>query len=126
MKLEPVRDEILGVALLHRKQDGMIVVPHITKNVTRCYLIEEVGPEAAPGGYIRGDIVIARKVYDVVLHGGAFHRVTFQVADIIYRVRGVTIDEFTTLDNKPVLDQLKDTPELVGAVLAIDKNGRAA
>lgn len=126
MKLEPVRDEILGVALLHSRQEGSILLPHITKNVTRCYLIEEVGPEAEAANYKRGDIVIARKVYDILLYGGSFHRVTFQLTDIIYRVRSAGIEEFTTLDNKPVIESLNGSPELVGAVLAVGKNERAA
>lgn len=126
MKLEPVRDWILGFAMLHRKQDGMIILPSSKKGVTRCYLIESVGPEAETAGYKRGDIVVAFKVYDQIFYGGAFHRVTFQLGDIIQRVHDVSLDEFTDIDGKPIADSLTGVPELVDAALAIGKGERAA
>lgn len=99
MKLEPVENWITGIAMVHKKPSP-IVAPNPSANTTRCYLIESVGPKAAEAGYARGDVVVAKSVYDLLFYGGAYHRVTFLTDEVIQRVREAPLDEFLLLDGE--------------------------
>lgn len=116
MKLHPVRDWINGVAMLHKKQDGMIELPHSPKGVTRFYLIEAVSEAAAAAGYAPGEIIIAKQCWDIVLYGGAKHIVKVPHTEVLDKISDVTLEEFTTLDGKPVLGSLD--PDIVEATRA--------
>ena len=114
MKLEPIRDWVLGFAMVHRDADRKIELPN-AKGVTRCYLIETVGAEAAAAGYAPGDIVVALKVYDQFFYGGSYHRVTFQIGEVIQRVHDVSLEEFNSVSNQPILS-IAGVTELVARV----------
>jgi len=92
VKLEPVNDWVIGRALVP-KPTSELVLDH-AKGVTRCFLLDEVGPAAEAAGYKPGDIVVAQKVYDMTFKR---HCVTFKIDEAICRVRGVSLDEFVDL-----------------------------
>ncbi len=99
MRLEPVEAWITGIAMLHQKPSP-IINPDAAKGTSRCFLIEAVGPKAAEAGYSRGDIVVAKSVFDLLFYGGAYHRVTFVKDEVIQRVREAPLSEFVLLDGK--------------------------
>ena len=105
MRLEPVEDWITGIAMLHQKSSP-IINPDAAKGTSRCFLIEAVGPKAAEAGYSRGDIVVAKSVFDLLFYGGAYHRVTFVKDEVIQRVREAPLSEFVLLDGKTSADSI--------------------
>ncbi len=106
MRLEPVNSWIVGHAIVS-KMLGTIITPNAgAKGNTRCYLIESVSKEATDAGYNVGDIVVCKAVYDEFFRGGAIHRVTFLVSEVIHRVHDVTLDDFTLLDGNPLSTRL--------------------
>jgi hypothetical protein len=112
MRLESIGSEITGIAMLHRRPDATIILTDPATRVTRLFLIEEAGPGAVALGFNVGDIVLPKKVNDILLYGGLYHRATFPAEEIIKRVRDVTLDEFTDLEGKPILKSIK-APALV-------------
>ena len=104
MKLAPTTRWIIAKAALIPSR-SIIARPDATSNVTRCYLIEEVGPLAAEAGYRVGEIVIARAVHDMSLRGGEYRRVMFVAEEVIIRVSGVSAEELIGLDGRPLLAQ---------------------
>lgn len=103
MTLEPVNEWVIGRAIVH-KRPGNIILGH-KKGTTRCYLLEEVSPEARAAGYGPGDIVVAKSVYDMFFHDGTDHHVTFIYREAICHVRNAQLSEFVGLDDKPVAQQ---------------------
>jgi len=114
VRLEPVEDWITGIAILHQKPSP-IVKPDVTKDTSRCFLIEAVGPKAAEAGYHRGDIVVAKSVFDLLFYGGAYHRVTFVKGEVIQRVRDAPLNEFVLLDGTTTADKMDIKAEEVAA-----------
>ena len=106
MRLEPPRDWINAIAMLHRKPSP-ILAPDPAKGTTRCFLIEAVGPEAAEDGYCVGDIVVAKSVFDLFFYGGTYHRVTFVKDEVIQRVHDVSLNEFVLLDGTTTADTIE-------------------
>ncbi|KKM61808.1 hypothetical protein LCGC14_1528060 [marine sediment metagenome] len=96
MRLEPVEDWITGIAMLHQKSSP-IINPDAAKGTSRCFLIEAVGPKAAEAGYSRGDIVVAKSVFDLLFYGGAYHRVTFVKDSMEKRLRTVSTSRVARL-----------------------------
>lgn len=111
MRLEPPRDWINGIAMLHQKPSP-IIAPDPAKGTTRCFLIEALGPKAIEAGYKVGDIVVALKVYDLLFYGGAYHRATFQVEEVFNHVHDVTLDEFVLLDGTTTADSIEIADEV--------------
>lgn len=103
MKLEPVKDWVIGrIAII--KRQGTIVDPNATSGITRCFLLEEVSPKAAEAGYAPGDIVVALRVYDMTISRDRLpKRVVFSIEEIICRVRDVSLSEFVGIDEKPLV-----------------------
>jgi hypothetical protein len=98
MRIEGAGNWIVGFALLP-KPESAIISPDPKKGVTRHYLLETVGPEAAAAGYKAGDIVVAERVYDTFpMHQ---HRVSITCDKIMYWVRDVPLSAFTDLQGKP-------------------------
>ena len=106
MKLEPVRDWITGIAILHQKPSP-IINPDVAKGTSRCFWIESVGPKAAEAGYKPGDIVVAKSVFDLLFYGGAYHRVTFVEEEVIQRVLDAPLSEFVLLDGTTTADTIE-------------------
>ena len=106
MNLEPVAGWVIAHALITKIQ-GSIVVPNAAKGVTRCYLLEEVSAEAKAAGFNRGDLVVAKSVFDMFFKAGAYHRVTFSKDEIICRVHGAALSEFVDVGGKDLSDELK-------------------
>lgn len=100
MRLEPLRDWLVGFALV-TKMPGKVQAYDPSKGVTRCYLIENVGPEAEAAGHKPGDIVVAKHAFDEFFMGGTYHRVTFSVNEIIQRVHDVSLDDFLDVHGNP-------------------------
>lgn len=105
MRLEPVRDWINAIAMVHRKP-GLIVMPDAAAKTTRCFLIEAVGPKAAEAGFCVGDLVVAKAVYDLFFYGGAYHRVKFLVEEVTEYVREARLEEFVLLDGQTTADTI--------------------
>lgn len=101
MKLEPVAGWIVARVCI-TKMPGTIIAPDVAKRVTRCYLIEESSAEAQAAGYVRGDLVVAKAVFDMFFKGGTYHRVTFSKDEIISRVHDAALSEFTDVHGKDV------------------------
>lgn len=106
MKLEPVVGWVTAHALITKVQ-GSIVLPNASKGITRCYLLEEVSTEAEAAGYKRGDLVVAKAVYDMFFKAGAYHRVTFSKDEIICRVHGVPLSEFVDVSGKELSEEVR-------------------
>lgn len=102
MRLDPEANWIIGRAMVF-KREGSIIDPTEGHGVTRCYLIEAVGSGA--NTYAPGDIVIAHKIFDVILKGGHANRVVFQATEVICRVRGAALDQFVDLQGNPIEEQ---------------------
>lgn len=115
MKFEPVNKWIIGHALVPKVSSTIVLPGMNNKGVTRCYLITESSKEAAEAGYKPGDLVIAKHVWDITLKG---HRVTFTPDEIICRVKDCTLDEFTDLQSKPVVESLPEAAERFNAAVA--------
>lgn len=114
MRLEPVEDWITGIAILHQKPSP-IINPDVAKDTSRCFLIESVGPKAAEAGYARGDIVVAKSVFDLKFYGGVYHRVTFVKDEVIQRVREAPLNEFVLLDGTTTADKIEEFKEEAAA-----------
>jgi len=99
MRLEPVAGWVIAHAAIIKMQSA-IVLPNAAKGITRCYLLESVSAEAEAAGYKRGDMVVCKAVYDMFFKGGTFHRVTFSMEEIICRVHGAPLSEFTDVNGK--------------------------
>lgn len=112
MRLEPVKDWIVGFALV-TKMPGKVQAYDPSKGVTRCYLIELAGPEAEAAGYKPGDIVVAKHAFDEFFMGGTYHRVTFPVEQIIQRVHDISLEDFLDIHGNPF-----QRPESIGAAPA--------
>lgn len=97
MRLEPRKNWINARAIV-RKQSELVIDP--TKGITRCFLIEAVGPDVKD--YLPGDIVVAIKVYDMFMHTGA-HQVTFPADEVIQQVVDFDLSQFVGVDGKPVV-----------------------
>lgn len=98
MKLEPLKNWVIGRVAIAKLPNGSIVLPGAPKGITRCYLLDAVSPEAAKAGFAPGDLVIALKVYDLMLLGP--HRVTFPIDEAIVRVSGAPLSAFVGVDGK--------------------------
>ena len=104
MKLQPVGSHIIGRSMIHKKPNSVIVPPDIANGSSRCFLIDAVGPGAAAAGYSPGQIVVAQKVWNVLLYGGSYQRAAFEHTDIMYIVTEAPLDEFTDLKGAPILE----------------------
>lgn len=102
MRLDPEANWIIGRAMVFRRE-GSIIDPTERHGVTRCYLIECVGSGA--NGYAPGEIVVAHKIFDMILKGGHADRVVFQSTEVICRVRDVALDQFVDLQGNPIEEQ---------------------
>lgn len=117
MKFEAVGHWIIAIPMLHAEsRDSGIILPSIAKDTSRCYLIETVSEKAHEQGYSPGDIVVAKGGHDLKFYGGVFIRTVIDLQEnrdnnIIMRVRDVRLNEFTTVDGKPIL-------EIIGSDLA--------
>lgn len=100
MILEPIRNWVVGRVAIAKPSQSVIGLPGLPKGVTRCYLIDAVGPEAAKDGFAPGDLVVATKVGDLMFLGQ--HRVTFPIDDVIIRVKNAPLSEFVGIDGKPI------------------------
>jgi hypothetical protein len=100
MKLEPLKNWVIGRVAIAKLPNSSIVLPGAPRGITRCYLLDAVSPEAAKAGFAPGDLVIALKVYDLVLLGP--HRVTFPIDEAIVRVGGAPLSAFVGVDGKPI------------------------
>lgn len=115
MRLEPVRDWITAISILHQKPSP-IINPDVSKDTSRCFLIESVGPKAAEAGYKVGDIVVAKSVFDLKFYGGAYLRVTFVKDEVIQRVREAPLNEFVLLsDVRTTADKIEINTDEVAA-----------
>jgi hypothetical protein len=104
MKLEPLKNWVIGrVAIAKPEAMTRIQLPNAPKGVTRCYLIDAVGSEAAAAGFAPGDMVVAKSVFDLLLLGP--HRVTFPVDEAIIKVAHFSLDEFVGIDGKPLKEK---------------------
>jgi len=118
MKLEPVGLLMTGFAMLHKKPGPESVIIDLqdpAKNTSRCFLVEGAGPEARAAGYAPGDILVLKSVRDVVFYGGDYHRALFAVDEVVMRVHGTTLDEYTDLKGVPIVNSL---PEELGGIAA--------
>lgn len=104
MKLAPATRWIVAKAAIIPPKSA-IVRPDETRNITRCYLIEEVGPLAAEAGYRVGDLVVARAVHDMFLQGGEYRRVMFIAEEVILKIFDVSVKDLIGLDGRPLLAQ---------------------
>lgn len=115
MRLESIGSEITGIAMLHRRPETTIILSDPSVKVTRLFLIEEAGPKAIELGFLPGDIVLPKRVNDIVLYGGIYHRASFASEEIIKRVLEAPLSEFDTLQGKPMLSVI---PESLIAIAA--------
>ena len=102
MKLEPLKNWVIGRIAITNTSGGTIVLADVTKNVTKFALLEAVSEEAAKLGYKPGDLVMARTMHNIFLKGGTYHRVTFPIDEAVCRVRDVSLSEFVGSDGKPL------------------------
>jgi len=105
VRLEPVNKWIIAHAAIVKKS-SVIIVPDASKGVSRCYLVESVSESAAALGYVPGDFLVAKSVYDMLFKGGACHRVVLLTDEVICRVRDVAIADFTSINGKPFEEYL--------------------
>jgi hypothetical protein len=97
VRIVPKKNWVITKAVVV-KPDSIFVID-AAKDVTRCYLIEILSPEAEAAGYKKGDMVIAQKVYDMMLKK---RYVSFPIDEIIFRVEDWSLDDFVGLDGKPL------------------------
>jgi len=112
MKFEAVGHWMIAIPMLHAaSRESGIILPSTGKKTTRCYLIQEVSEKAREQGYSPGEIVVAKGGNDLLFYGGVFVRTVIDLLEnngnnIILRVKGVSLEEFTDIDGKPILETL--------------------
>jgi len=101
MRFEPMGKQVFGRLLITRVSEH-IVASDPTKGVSKFVLLEEVGADAATAGYKIGDLVLPRRVDNVYLKGGSFHRVVLSIDDIVCRVHEIPLSEFVDINGKAI------------------------
>ena len=103
MKLDPVNKHVIGrIAITKRAPTAIHLAEDINKGVSKFVLLEELSPEAIAAGYIPGNMVLPTSIKNIFLKGGAYHRATFSIDEIICKLEGVSIDDFIGPDGKPI------------------------
>lgn len=101
MRIEGAGNWLVGFALLPKP--GVIIVPS-TKGITRIYLLESVGSDAAAAGYKAGDLIVAERGVETYPLGR--HTVSLTCDKAMYWVRDVPLSEFVyAATNEPVEPQ---------------------
>lgn len=101
MRFRPIKNWVIARVAI-TKMTGTIVSPNATSKTTRFYLLESISPEAEKAGFKVGELWMARQVYDIFLHGGAFHRVTFSIDEAICIAEDAKLSDFVDVHGKPL------------------------
>lgn len=103
MKLEPLKKQMIGRLVLTKREEGNIILAEDpTKGVSKFVLLEAVSPEAEAEGHQIGDFVLPKFVNNIFLKGGRYHRVVVSTDDVVARVRGTPLSEFTDNAGNPL------------------------
>ena len=108
MKYIPKGSYMVCRALIPRVE-SVIKLPNgtTTKGVTRHYLVELVGPEAANLGYAPGDLVVAKMCMEMHFYRG--HRAIITTSDIVTDCKDFDLADFVTMPGeKPAEEVAKE------------------
>jgi hypothetical protein len=101
MRLAPRKGWVIGRIAITRVSET-IIAPDASRGVTKFALVDLVSPEAEAEGFRPGDLVVARTMHNIFLKGGAYHRVTFPIDEVICVAHDIALDEFLGSDGKPL------------------------
>lgn len=102
MKLEPKKDWMIG-RLVVTKPSSTILLADYSKHVSKFILVEAVSEGARAAGFDVGQLVMPTHMQSIFLRGGAYHRVSCSIENVLCVVYDEPLTEFMNQDGSPVL-----------------------
>ena len=124
MKFEPRHNQIIG-RLVIKRSSSSIIRPDETK-VTKFILVDAVGTEAEAKGIKVGDLVLPKRVSNILLDSGAIFRPTLEEPDIIFFVRDIKQEQLLVQVNAGTSFVAFSSPEAAESLGALLEQSEAA